>query len=79
MKLPMERINFIGMHHRQSDMTEMVKLNNGTIINETFFYDSMKEIRKEFDPVAFLYISDYMSMGYKLMQKKSKDLFLKIG
>ena len=75
MKLPMENIVFVGMHHRQSDMTEMVKLNNGTIVNETLFYDSMKEIRKEFDPVAFLYISDDMSMGYKLMHKRSKDLF----
>ena len=75
MKLPMERISFIGMHHRQTDMTEMVKLNNGTILDETLFYNSMKVIRKEFDPVAFLYVSDDMSMGYKLMQKRSKDLF----
>ena len=75
MKLPREKINFIGMHHRQTDMTEMVKLNNGTVIDEKLFYDSMKVIRKEFDPVAFLYVSDDMPMGYKQMQKRSKDLF----
>ena len=75
MKLPMERISFIGMHHRQTDMTEMVKLNDGIILDETLFYNSMKVIRKEFDPVAFLYISDDMTMGYKLMHKRSKDLF----
>ena len=75
MKLTRKRIIFIGMHHRQTDMTELKKLGNETVYDETLFYHYMKVIRKKFDPVAFLYISDDMPMGYKQMQKRTKDLF----
>ena len=63
------------MHHRQTDMNELMKNLNGTVYDETLFYHYMKMIRKKFDPVAFLYISDDMPMGYKQMQKRTKDLF----
>ena len=75
MKLRREKISFIGMHHRQTDMTELKKFQNETAYDETLFYHYMKVIRKKFDPVAFLYISDDMPMGYKQMQKRTKDLF----
>ena len=44
-------------------------------IKKSLFYDAMESYREDYDPVAFLYVSDDMAWGKKLLKNKHKDLF----
>ena len=77
MKQPVEKLNFVCIHHRRTDFTEFAKSTfNEKPLKKSYFYDAMDHFREEFDNlVAFLYISDDMAWGRKNIKNKHKDLF----
>ena len=76
MGAPLDKITFVGIHHRRADMGAFAKQAfNEKQPKKSFFYDAMDYFREEYNPVAFLYVSDDMAWGKKNLKNKHKDLF----
>ena len=76
MKIPVKKITFVGIHHRRTDISAFAsEAFNEKPPKKSYFYDAMEHFREEFDPVAFLYVSDDPEWGRKNLKNKHKDLF----
>ena len=76
MKIPVNKITFVGIHHRRKDISDFAKQAfNEKPPKKSFFYAAMEHFREEYDPVAFLYVSDDPDWGKKNLKNKHKDLF----
>lgn len=76
MKLPVSKITFVGIHHRRRDITAFSsKAFNEKPPKKSHFYAAMEYFREEYNPVAFLYVSDDCQWGKKNLKNKHNDLF----